>query len=64
MKYEITITTTEKDNDDLTFSLDTNEGQFHIKSYGTTMNYVEFLEFAETIQEVREKFEKINSQNK
>lgn len=55
MKYEITITPKEKDNDELNLSLNTNEGQFKIKSYGTTMDYEEFIEFADAIQEIRQK---------
>lgn len=55
MKYEITITPKVKDNDELILSLNTNEGQFKIKSYGTTMDYEEFIEFADAIQEIRQK---------
>ena len=61
MKYEITITTDEKDNSDLTLSLNTADGgTFEIKSYGTTMNFSQFIEFADAIQEIREKFAVIN----
>ena len=64
MKYEITITTDEKENSDLTLSLNTaNEGQFEIKSYGTTMNFSQFIEFADAIQEIREKFAVINGKH-
>ena len=62
MKYEITITTDEKENSDLTLSLNTaNEGQFEIKSYGTTMNFSQFIEFADAIHEIRQKFAVINA---
>ncbi|OYP57629.1 hypothetical protein CIK99_06620 [Prevotella sp. P5-92] len=66
MKYEITITPTteEKDNSDLTLSLNTADGgQFEIKSYGTTMNFSQFIEFADAIQEIREKFAVINGKH-
>lgn len=64
MKYEITITTDEKENSNLTLSLNTaNEGQFEIKSYGTTMNFSQFIEFADAIQEIREKFAVINGKH-
>lgn len=59
MKFEITLTPKEKDNDELILTLDTNEGQFKIKSYGTTMNYESFCEFADAIQEIRQKFTNI-----
>lgn len=61
MKYEITITTDEKDNSDLTLSLNTADGgTFEIKSYGTTMNFSQFIEFADGIHEIRQKFAVIN----
>ena len=66
MKYEITITPTteEKDNSDLTLSLNTaNGGTFEVKSYGTTMNFSQFIEFADAIQEIREKFAVINGKH-
>ena len=64
MKYEITITTDEKDNSDLTLSLNTADGgTFEIKSYGTTMNFSQFIEFADAIQEIREKFAVINGKH-
>ena len=66
MKYEITITPTteEKDNSDLTLSLNTADGgTFEIKSYGTTMNFSQFIEFADAIQEIREKFAVINGKH-
>lgn len=66
MKYEITITPTteEKDNSDLTLSLNTADGgTFEIKSYGTTMNFEQFIEFADAIQEIREKFAVINGKH-
>lgn len=62
MKYEITITPDEKENSEITLSLNTaNEGQFEIKSYGTTMNFSQFIEFADAIQEIREKFAVLTS---
>lgn len=61
MKYEITITPSTKENDELNLSLDTNKGLFLIKSYGATMNYEEFTEFADAIQELRQKFVIINN---
>ena len=64
MKYEITITPTteEKDNSDLTLSLNTADGgTFEIKSYGTTMNFSQFIEFADAIHEIRQKFAVINA---
>lgn len=62
MKYEITITTDEKDNSDLTLSLNTAEGgTFEIKSYGTTMNFEQFIELADGIHEIRQKFATINA---
>lgn len=65
MKYEITITPEEKENSDITLSLNTaDRGLFEIKSYGTTMNFEEFTEFADSIQEIRQKFEVINNKNK
>lgn len=64
MKYEITITTDEKENSDLTLSLNTADGgTFEIKSYGTTMNFEQFIEFADAIQEIREKFAVINGKH-
>lgn len=61
MKYEITITTDEKENSDLTLSLNTADGgTFEIKSYGTTMNFEQFIEFADGIHEIRQKFAVIN----
>ena len=61
MKYEITITPDEKENSEITLSLNTaNGGQFEIKSYGTTMNFSQFIEFADGIHEIREKFAVIN----
>ena len=62
MKYEITITTDEKENSDLTLSLNTaNGGTFEVKSYGTTMNFSQFIEFADAIHEIRQKFAVINA---
>ena len=62
MKYEITITTDEKENSDLTLSLNTaNGGTFEVKSYGTTMNFSQFIEFADAIHEIRQKFAGINA---
>ena len=64
MKYEITITPDEKENSEITLSLNTaNGGQFEIKSYGTTMNFSQFIEFADAIQEIREKFAVINGKH-
>ena len=64
MKYEITITTDEKDNSDLTLSLNTADGgTFEIKSYGTTMNFEQFIEFADGIHEIRQKFAVINGKH-
>lgn len=64
MKYEITITTDEKENSDLTLSLNTaNGGSFEIKSYGTTMNFSQFIEFADAIHEIRQKFAVINAKH-
>lgn len=63
MKYEITLTPKEKDNNDLSISLDTNEGLVIIKSYGSCMNYDEFIEFADAIQEIRQKFAVINDKH-
>lgn len=60
MKYEITITPDEKENSEITLSLNTADGGlFEIKSYGTTMNFSQFLEFADAIQEIRQKFDVI-----
>lgn len=59
MKFEITLTPKEKDNDELILTLNTTEGQFKIKSYGTTMDYEAFCEFADAIQEIRQKFTNI-----
>jgi len=63
MKYEITITpVVTEDNNEVTLSLDTaNEGQFKIKTYGTTMNFNEFVEFADAIHEIRQKFAVLTS---
>ena len=64
MKYEITITTDEKENSDLTLSLNTADGgTFEIKSYGTTMNFSQFIEFADGIHEIRQKFAVINGKH-
>lgn len=66
MKYEITITPTteEKDNSNLTLTLDTaNGGTFQIHSYGTTMNFSQFIEFADAIHEIRQKFAVINAKH-
>ena len=64
MKYEITITTDEKENSDLTLSLNTADGgTFEIKSYGTTMNFSQFIEFADAIHEIRQKFAVINGKH-
>ena len=64
MKYEITITTDEKENSDLTLSLNTvNGGTFEVKSYGTTMNFSQFIEFADGIHEIRQKFAVINGKH-
>lgn len=64
MKYEITITTDEKENSDLTLSLNTADGgTFEIKSYGTTMNFEQFIEFADGIHEIRQKFAVINGKH-
>lgn len=63
MKYEITITpAVTEDNNEVTLSLNTaNEGQFEIKSYGTTMNFLEFVEFTDAVHEIRQKFALIPS---
>ena len=63
MKYEITITPSdEKDNAELTLSLNTaNGGIFEVKSYATTMNFSQFIEFADAIHEIRQKFAVINA---
>ena len=64
MKYEITITTDENENSDLTLSLNTADGgTFEIKSYGTTMNFEQFIEFADGIHEIRQKFAVINGKH-
>lgn len=64
MKYEITITPDEKENSEITLSLNTaNGGQFEIKSYGTTMNFSQFIEFADGIHEIRQKFAVINGKH-
>lgn len=65
MKYEITITPSdEKDNAELTLSLNTaNGGTFEVKSYGTTMNFSQFIEFADAIHELRQKFAVINAKH-
>ena len=64
MKYEITITTDENENSDLTLSLNTADGgTFEIKSYGTTMNFSQFIEFADGIHEIRQKFAVINGKH-
>lgn len=64
MKYEITITTDEKENSDITLSLNTADGgTFEIKSYGTTMNFEQFIEFADGIHEIRQKFAVINAKH-
>lgn len=60
MKYEITITPKEKDDTDVTLSLDTT-GSFEIKSYGTTMGFSEFIEFSDAINELRQKVEVLMS---
>lgn len=62
MKYEITITPDEKENSEITLSLNTaNGGQFEIKSYGTTMNFSQFIEFDDAIHEIRQKFAVLTS---
>ena len=64
MKYEITITTDEKDNAEVSLSLNTADGgTFEVKSYGTTMNFSQFIEFADAINEIRQKFAVINAKN-
>ena len=65
MKYEITITPSdEKDNAELTLSLNTvNGGTFEVTSYGTTMNFSQFIEFADGIHEIRQKFAVINGKH-
>jgi hypothetical protein len=62
MKYEITINpSVEEDNSDLTLSLNTaNGGFFEIKSYGTKMNFSDFIEFADAVHEIRQRFALIN----
>lgn len=60
MKYEITITPSEKDDTDVTLSLDTT-GSFEIKSYSTTMGFSEFIEFSDAINELRQKVEALMS---
>ncbi len=64
MKYEITITPKEETNNNLSFSLDTaSGGSFDIKSYGTTLNFEQFVEFADAIHEIRQKFAVLTSNN-
>lgn len=64
MKYEITITTDEKDNAEVSLSLNTADGgTFEVKSYGTTMNFSQFIEFADAIHEIRQKFAVINGKH-
>ena len=64
MKYEITITTNEKDNSEVSLSLNTADGgTFEIKSYGTTMNFEQFIEFADGIHEISQKFAVINAKH-
>ena len=64
MKYDITINTTEKENntEEITLSLNTaNGGTFKIRSYGAEMDFDTFVEFADAINEIRQKFAVINT---
>ncbi len=64
MKYEITITTDERDNEEVSLSLNTADGgTFEIKSFGTTMNFSQFIEFADAVHEIRQKFAVINGKH-
>ena len=63
MKYSISITPESGGSDDVSLSLDTNEGSVEIKSYGVILNLQEFIEFADGVQEIRRKFEVLTSKN-
>ena len=63
MKYSISITPESGGSDDVSLSLDTNEGTVEIKSYGVILNLQEFIEFADGVQEIRRKFEVLTSKN-
>ena len=63
MKYSISITPESGGSDDVSLSLDTNEGTVAIKSYGVILNLQEFIEFADGVQEIRRKFEILTSKN-
>lgn len=63
MKYSISITPESGGSDDVSLSLDTNEGSVEIKSYGVILNLQEFIEFADGVLEIRRKFEVLTSKN-
>ena len=63
MKYSISITPESGGSDDVSLSLDTNEGTVEIKSYGVILNLQEFIEFADGVLEIRRKFEVLTSKN-
>ena len=63
MKYSISITPESGGSDDVSLSLDTNEGTVEIKSYGVILNLQEFIEFADGVQEIRHKLEVLTSKN-
>ena len=63
MKYSISITPESGGSDDVSLSLDTNEGTVEIKSYGVILNLQEFIEFADGVQEIRHKLEVLISKN-
>ena len=63
MKYSISITPESGGSDDVSLSLDTNEGTVAIKSYGVILNLQEFIEFADGVQEIRRKLEVLTLKN-
>jgi hypothetical protein len=68
MKYEITITPSNKNKDDINevvLTLDTEgEGTVKVKSYGTIMDFQSFGEFAGAVQEMYKKFAALNNNTK
>lgn len=63
MKYAISVIPESGGSDDVSLSLDTNEGTVEIKSYGVILNLQEFIEFADGVQEIRHKLEVLTSKN-
>ena len=63
MQYTIDIDINKSEAlENISISFNTaNEGSVKITSYGTEMNFEQFLEFANAVQEVREKFAKLNA---